>query len=179
MVGIALTAAGLTSFFNGDRSEWRGNLDVRTHARSETGYTLAELMMVAAVIGILAVLAMPTFINYWRSSTLRAGAQELASAINLGRQLAISRNTTVCVQVTGTSIVMSTGGCAGTIWTGPGTDGAGAIRLANAMQVSAGGNVVFTNLGAASTAGAFTVTNPVGGEVRTVNVLPSGRVIVQ
>lgn len=179
MVGISLTTARLISFFNGDTPQWRGNLNVRTHARSETGYTLAELLMVAAVIGILAVLAMPTFVSYWRSSTLRAGAQELASAINLGRQLAISRNTTVCVQVTGTSIVMRTGGCAGAIWTGPGTDGAGAIRLANAMQVTAGGNVVFTNLGAASTAGVFTVTNPVGGGTRIVNVLASGRVSVQ
>ena len=154
-------------------------MDVRTHARSETGYTLAELMVAVAVIGIVTVLATPTFLSYWRSSTLRAGAQELATAVNLGRQVAISRNTTVCVQVSGTRIVMRTGGCAGTIWTGPGTDGSGEIRLANALQVSSAGNVVFTSLGAASTAGAFTVTNPVGGETRTVVVSASGRVNVQ
>ncbi len=166
MAGSPLTAAGLN------------NWDERTHARSQTGYTLAELLVVVALIGIVAVLATPTFLNYWKSSTLHAGAQELASAINLGRQLAISRNTTVCVQVSGTSLVMRTGGCGGTIWTGPVTDAAGAIQLANGLQVSAGGNVVFTNLGAASTAGSFTVTNPVGAGTRTVTVAASGRVSI-
>jgi prepilin-type N-terminal cleavage/methylation domain-containing protein len=143
------------------------------------GFTLAELSMVAAMIGLLAVLATPTFLSYWRSSTLRAGAGELAAAVNLGRQVAISRNTTVCVQVSSTSIVMRTGGCGGTVWTGPGTDGSGVIRLANAFQVSSGGNVVFTGLGGASTAGSFTVTNPVDGATRTVIVSTSGRVTVQ
>ena len=133
--------------------------------------------MVAAMIGLLAVLATPTFLSYWRSSTLGAGAGELAAAVNLGRQVAISRNTTVCVQVSGTSVVMRTGGCGGTLWTGPGTDGSGVIRLANTLQVSSGGNVVFTGLGAAS--GSFTVTNPVDGATLNVVVSTSGRVAVQ
>jgi len=143
------------------------------------GFSLAELSMVAAMIGLLAVLATPTFLSYWRSSTLGAGAGELAAAVNLGRQVAISRNTTVCVQVSGTSVVMRTGGCGGTLWTGPGTDGSGVVRLANTLQVSSGGNVVFTGLGAASTPGSFTVTNPVDGAIRTVVVSTSGRVAVQ
>ena len=143
------------------------------------GFTLAELSLVVALIGLLAVLATPTFLSYWKSSTLRAGAGELAAAVNLGRQIAISRNTTVCVQVSGTSIVMRTGGCGGAIWTGPGTDGSGVIHLANTLQVSSGGNVVFANLGTASTAGSFTVTSPVDGATRTVVVSTSGRVSVQ
>ena len=143
------------------------------------GFTLPELSVVAAIIGLMAVLATPTFLGYWRSSTLRAGAGELAAAVNLGRQVAISRNTPVCVQVSDTSLVMRAGGCGGTVWTGPGTDGAGLIQLANTLQVSSGGNVVFTNLGAASPAGSFTVTNPVDGGTRTVIVSTSGRVTVQ
>ncbi|MBI2015665.1 MAG: GspH/FimT family pseudopilin [Candidatus Rokubacteria bacterium] len=147
----------------------------------ERGFTLAELMIVMVMIGVLSIVTTPMLLSYWRTSTLGAGARELASAINLGRQLAISRNTTVCVEVNGTNIQMRTGGCAGTIWTGPGTDSAGVVRVSNPsdLQVSAGGSVVFTNLGAASTAGTFTITNPADGGTRSVVVAASGQVRVQ
>ena len=143
------------------------------------GFSLAELMTVMIVIGILSLSA-PTLISYWQASSLRAGARELASTINLGRQLAISRNATVCVEVTGTNIRLRTGGCGGTIWTGPGTDSSGLIRLSvpGGLQISTTANVVFTNLGAASTAGTYTVTNPVNNQTRTVVVASSGRVTV-
>lgn len=145
------------------------------------GFTLIELIVVMAMIGILAVLAAPTLISYWQASSLQAGARELASAVNLGRQLAISRNTTVCVEVTGTNIRLRTGGCGGTIWTGSGTDGAGVIRISDPgnLNITTTANVVFTNLGAASTAGTYTVTNPVNNQTRTVVVSGSGRVTVQ
>src|SRR2546421_12668464 len=115
------------------------------------GFSLAELSMVAAMIGLLAVLGAPTFLSYWRSSTLGAGAGELAAAVNLGRQVAISRNTTVCVQVSGTSVVMRTGGCGGALWTGPGTGGSGGGRPAQTLPVNSGGNVGVTRLPAART----------------------------
>jgi prepilin-type N-terminal cleavage/methylation domain-containing protein len=144
------------------------------------GFGLVELLVVMVVIGILTVLATPTFLSYWRAAKVRAGAQELATAINLGRQLAISRNTTACVQLSGTNILVRIGGCGGTIWTGPGTDGSGAIRLQSGLQVSqiTLPPVVFTSLGAASP-GTFKVTNPVDGGTRMVQVSASGRVSLQ
>jgi prepilin-type N-terminal cleavage/methylation domain-containing protein len=150
---------------------------VRLNSR---GFTFVELMLVVAIIGILSVLAAPTLWSYIQTSALQAGARELATAINLGRQLAIARNTTVCVEVTGTNIRLRTGGCLGTIWTGPGTDSTGVIKLSDpgTLQIS-GPNVVFTNLGAASTVGNYTVRNPVDSKTRTVAVAPSGRVSVQ
>ena len=151
------------------RSVGRGN---------SRGFGLVELVVVMAVIGILTVLATPTFLTYLRAAKVRAGAQELATAINLGRQLAITRNTTACVQLSGTNILVRIGGCGGTIWTGPGTDGSGAIRLQSGLQVShIGPDVVFTSLGAASPGGLYRVTNPDGG-IRMVQVLTSGRVSV-
>jgi prepilin-type N-terminal cleavage/methylation domain-containing protein len=145
------------------------------------GFTFAELMLVVAIIGILSVLAAPTLFAYIQTSALQAGARELVTAINLGRQLAITRNTTVCVEVTGTNIRLRTGGCLGTIWTGPGTDSAGVIRISDpgTLQISTGANVVFTNLGAAGATRTYTVTNAVDGKTRTVVVDPSGRVSIQ
>jgi type II secretion system protein H len=144
------------------------------------GFTLAELMVVVAILGILAVLAAPTLFSYIQTSALQAGARELATAINLGRQLAIARNTTVCVEVTGTNIRLRTGGCLGTIWTGPATDSTGLIKVSDpgTLQISTTANAVFTNLGAASTPGIYTVRNPVDSKTRTVTVAPSGRVSI-
>jgi Tfp pilus assembly protein FimT len=142
---------------------------------------MIELLVVIAMIGILAVLGMPSLLSYWRTSTTTSGAAELATVLNRARQLAISQNTMYCTELTGTSVRYrqgSTTACGGgTIWTGSGTDGAGVIRLANNITVT-GGPVVFTSLGAAILAGTFTVTNPNGG-TRSVVVAASGRVSVQ
>jgi len=127
------------------------------------------------------VLIAPTLLGFARASALQAGARELATAINLGRQIAISRNTTVCVEVVGTNIRLRTGGCGGTIWTGPGTDGAGVITLSapSTLHISATANVVFTNLGAASPAGTYVVTNPANNGSRSVVVAATGRISVR
>jgi len=109
------------------------------------------------------------------------GAEELATAVNRGRHLAISRNTTVCAQVSGTSVTLRTGGCAGTLFTGIGTTAAGLIALTSGMRASfaSGTSVVFTNLGAASTAATLRVTHPTTGKTRDVVVSASGQVRVQ
>jgi len=124
----------------------------------------------------------PTLVRYARTAALQAAARELATSINLGRQLAISRNTTVCVEVASpTNIRLRTGGCSGAIWTGPGTDGTGAIKVADsgALRVSAAAPVVFTNLGAATPAGSYTLTHVADNGTRTVVVAATGRVSVR
>ena len=146
------------------------------------GFTLVELMVVLAVAGALATLVAPTLSSYARTAALQAAARELATSINLGRQLAISRNIAVCVEVaSATNIRLRTGGCGGVIWTGPGTDGAGAIRISDpgALQLSSTANVVFTSLGAATPAGTYTLTNPTNNTTRTVVVAATGRVSVR
>jgi prepilin-type N-terminal cleavage/methylation domain-containing protein len=144
----------------------------------QAGFSLIELIVVVALIGILAVLGMPQMISYWRTSTTTAAAQELAAAVNRARQLAISSNTNYCATVSGSHISYksntSTTCGGGAVWTGPGTRSDGTIPLANNITVT-GGPVTFTPLGAAAQAGTFTVTNPNGG-TRTVVVAASGRV---
>ena len=146
------------------------------------GLTLAEIMVVLAIAGVLATFVAPALWRYARTAALQAAARELSTSVNLGRQLAISRNTKVCVEVTSpTNIRFRMGGCRGKIWTGPGTDSSGAITIsdASALRISATANVVFTGLGAASPAGTYTLTNPASNGTRTVVVAATGRVSVR
>ncbi len=146
------------------------------------GFALVELMVVLAIAGALATLVAPTLSSYARTAALQAAARELATSINLGRQLAISRNIAVCVEVaSATNIRLRTGGCGGAIWTGPGTDGSGAIRISDpsALRLSSTANIVFSSLGAATPAGTYTLTNPTSNATRTVVVAATGRVSVR
>ena len=144
------------------------------------GFTLAELMVAVAVAGLLAVLIVPTLLSYARTSALQAVARELAGALNLGRQLAITHNTTVCVEASGASIRLRRGGCGGAVWAGPATDAGGAIRISDpSFLITTTADVVFSDLGAASPAGTYTVTNRVNGATRAVVVAASGRISVR
>jgi Tfp pilus assembly protein FimT len=131
------------------------------------------------------LLAVPSLLTYWQTSSLSAGAEQLASVLNRARQLAISRNSSVCVERTGTAVrlrptTVTPADCAGAVWTGVGTDGAGLIQIASNMQVSAAtASVIFTNAGGASTAGTYTLTDPKTNRSRTVVVSTTGRVIIQ
>ena len=120
--------------------------------------------------------------SYWKAATLKAGAQELATVLNGARQLAIRDNTSVCVEQSGTRVRYLKGSSpcsSGTVWTGPGTDSNGWFTLANAVEVTATtANVVFAYLGNATTAGAYTVRNPVDSSTLTVTVASSGRVSI-
>ena len=148
---------------------------------NERGFGLAELIVVLAVIGLLAALAMPSMLGYWRSATISAGAAEMASILNRGRQLAIAQNGNVCVQVSGISVRYRTVSCAGTIWTGTGTTSAGLIGLSNGLEISNpfGVSVIFTNAGGANALAQYTVTDPRTSRFRIVQVTTTGRVIVQ
>jgi prepilin-type N-terminal cleavage/methylation domain-containing protein len=157
----------------------------------DSGFTLSEMVVVVAILAIITAIGVPVLLTYWQSATLTAGAQELASLLNRGRQLAISENTPVCVTFNevdpGTGqpsarVRFRVNGCPGVVgsvvWTGSGTDVNGFVPLANNVAVAAGANVVFNQLGAATTPGTYTVRNPADGRTMTVTVASSGRVTV-
>lgn len=147
--------------------------------RDSRGFGLTELLVLVAIIAVIAAVSVPSFVSYLQSATLRAGAQELATILNRGRQVAIAQNGSICVSQSANKVRFLTGGCAGGAWTGPGTDGNGWFTLQNGVNVSSTtGNVVFNYLGAAPTAGTYTVQNPVVNRTMSVTVALSGRVTV-
>jgi prepilin-type N-terminal cleavage/methylation domain-containing protein len=156
---------------------------------NERGFGLVELSVVMALIGVLSIFAVPSLLSYYQSSSLTAGTEELAAVMNRARQLAISRNTSVCVERNGTMVRFRTTtavppNCTGTIFTGGGTDSGGNIRIANSLQVSGAINVIFTNAGGATASSGsmpvtYTLTDPQTSRSRNVVVTSTGRVSIQ
>ena len=153
---------------------------------SSGGYTITELTVVVAVLGVLSAVTIPTLWTYLRTATLRAGAEEAISVLNGARHLAIRMNTTVCVTNDGTRAQYRVGSCGAAAWTGTGTDADGHIRLANHLSVSGANNLCFNALGAGSATpppcaanGTLTVAEPRG--VATLNVVmaTTGRLRIQ
>ena len=154
------------------------------HGRPRSGHpglTLLELIIVLAVVGVLAAFAVPTIASSWQSASLRGAAREIASAIGLARQLAVSRKVPVCVDAVAVGLRLHLGGCHGIAWTGPLTDAAGVIPLSDASSIRIAGNakVTFTPLGAAIPSGTYTVTHARTHGSMAVVVAGSGRVSVQ
>jgi prepilin-type N-terminal cleavage/methylation domain-containing protein len=153
---------------------------------ASNGFTLAEVIVVLAILGVLAAVGAPSLWTYLRVATLRAGAEEIISLLNAARQLAIRMNTTVCVSHDDGGVQYHVGSCGAAGWAGVGTDSTGNIRLANGLRVSGTNNLCFGPLGAGSLTpapcaanGTLTLTTA-GGDAR-LNVIMAitGRLRVQ
>ena len=143
------------------------------------GWSLLELMVVVAIIGILAAITFPVIARYTRAATIRAGSQEMRTALLQAKQLAITRRQNICVQpvaapVNGYQFRQNT--CAGAIVFLPGVDATGTFRLQNNVRVIViAGPPIFTPLGAAVQAGTLRVTGP-SGDTLTITISAAGRV---
>ena len=84
------------------------------------GFTLVELMVALAVIGILAVIATPSMTDLINNSRVSGQAEELVASLQLARGEAIRRNARVTI-CAGTGIVCS-GSTAWANWTVFGRD---------------------------------------------------------
>ena len=156
----------------------------RLRGVNEHGVTMAELLVVVAIVGIVSAAATPYFMSYMQSAALKAAAQELAAVISSGRQLAIARNTTVCVALSGNQALYKTGVSTtcrgGTTYLGANTHSDGTMSLDNRVTITGTtANVVFSSLGVAVMAGTYTVHNPTTGNTLSVVVSSTGRVTIQ
>lgn len=158
----------------------RGDLTFNraSSAKSQSGFTLMELVIVIAVIGILTLSALPLFLSYYQNAKVRGAAQVITTYLNQGRQLAIKQNTPICVHITATSMHYHVGGCGGANWVGPGTDAGGNIQAPEGINLTNTADPIFSNLGAATPAATYTVSDPVTGRTLSVIVSASGRITI-
>ena len=128
---------------------------------------------------MLFTMTIPFFLSYYRAAAVKSATQQVVALLNQARGLAIAQNSTsgVCVHLpSATQMQFVQAGCDGTVWIGPGTDGAGNINLPQGFTMGPATDVVFDYLGAAQPAVTYTVTNASTGAALTVSVAISGRI---
>ena len=152
----------------------------RIPVTSQRGFTMAELLVVIAVVGIIAMTGTPLFLSFLEGQQTRGAAQQVATLLNQARQLAITTNTSYRVEVdTAGNRLRFVNTANNSPWTGPGTDTLGYRRLENqARLVAVTANPTFNPLGTAG-AGTITTQNVRGSSSRDVVVSSSGRIRIQ
>ena len=143
----------------------------------QAGFSLAELVVLMALVGLLSAMTVPTFVRAYQAAAARADVQEVITLFNLARELAVRQNDQVCVTLpASTQMVLRVSGCAGTIWVGAGTDDNGVINLPPGFTISPLNSVTFTYLGAATAAITYTMTNTTTSGTSTISIALTGRV---
>ncbi len=146
----------------------------------QRGFTLVELMIVIAVIGIISIEATPLFMTFLRAMETRGASQELATLLHQARELAIARNTDYRVEVEAdNNRLRFVRTIDNAVWIGPGTDAQGYRRLVNqARLTNPTANPTFNRLGTAG-GGTITVQNAQGTSSLNVVVASSGRIRIE
>jgi Tfp pilus assembly protein FimT len=153
----------------------------RPALEDQAGFSIGEVTLAVAIIGVLAVLSTPMFVGYYQAARLRVAAEQVASSLNQGRQLGIRENVGVCVEIASTAVRYRTVNCSGAVWVGAGSDAAGYVALSGGVTVTRTADPRFNYLGAATPPGAtytVTVTNTRTSATLRVFVAASGRVTV-
>lgn len=71
------------------------NIARKRRPHGSRGFSAMEIVVVIAIIGILSLVTIPSFINLQRRNTVRRGLRFFTSDLRSARQLAISKNTWV------------------------------------------------------------------------------------
>lgn len=61
--------------------------------RKSSGFTMIELLIILCLMGIIAAIAMPNFMNWRHNYRLKAAAQDVYSHFQLAKLTAVRRNT--------------------------------------------------------------------------------------
>ena len=63
------------------------------------GYTLAEMLIVLAIVGLMAVVGIPWFMKLMQRQALKSAAREIQITLNAARMTAVKRNAPVSVAI--------------------------------------------------------------------------------
>lgn len=69
----------------------------RPGSGSERGYSLTELLVVVAMIGMFSLVTVPQFMTFYRQSKVRASVRQFNSHLRAARQRAITLNKTTAI----------------------------------------------------------------------------------
>jgi type II secretion system protein H len=154
----------------------------RITIRSTRGFTLTELIVVTVLIGIMAALATPSFIQWIRSADYRSTARHIASILRQAQSNAITTNREYQVVVDATNrrygMVQSTVPYnTSTITTWPTVTNWSSL-LTTDVTTSATTTIQFTPNGLASATGTVNINDTAGHNRYQVTVSQTGRISV-
>jgi type IV fimbrial biogenesis protein FimT len=146
------------------------------------GFTLVELIVTVAILGIVLTIAIPNFRDMLASNRMASQANDVIAALSLARSEAVKRaaQVTVCASSDGAT-------CTGTWEQGWVVRDAGgnvlrvyrALTGNSTLASSAGGSVVFTATGSTTLAADATLTvcppAPATVQGRVIQIVRSGR----
>jgi prepilin-type N-terminal cleavage/methylation domain-containing protein len=72
---------------------------MRPRNNASRGYTIIEILVVVAIIGIMSLVTVPAMVNFQRANTVKAALRSFTSDIRNCRQRAISRNSQVRLEL--------------------------------------------------------------------------------
>lgn len=141
----------------------------------QAGFTMVEIMVSLTVLGILIMMALPSFGDWLQNQQLRAGSEALLNGMQTARAEAIKRNLPVQVVIgpgTGWTVTEALSGAA----IQARSKNEGSPNAAVALTPAGATKVTFTSLGAvrANFDGTATITqldisNPAGGACQTAS----------
>lgn len=140
---------------------------------AESGFTLTELLVVLAVAGILASIAVPSFQSLTQSQQVKNASFELLSHLSLARSEAIKRNGNVTVA----PLVAGDWGKGWTITSASGESIKSQAALKGVSITPGGaGSVVYARTGRATPAASFQIDTSTGAttNIRCVKIELSG-----
>lgn len=146
---------------------------------NKTGFTLLELIIVVAILGIVSAIAAPNYMNYMADRRLKGAARMVMSDFMAARHNAVSRNHEFKVffsvgQVTYT--VLADANNNGSADTGEATEIRNIRNDYYDVALRASANPIFSPRGAASLGSTVTLTSARTGASQCVTVGLSGRV---
>ena len=112
-------------------------------AGSETGFSLIELLIVTAIIGIAGLIALPDYLVWQSRSELRQAVTEVQNQLLLARMAALSRNTpvTVAISITNGAVMTTTTNAA----TGVQVLASLSVRLPHVVDLKVGPSAAWTS----------------------------------
>jgi prepilin-type N-terminal cleavage/methylation domain-containing protein len=112
-------------------------------ASPETGFTLIETLIVVAIIGIAALIALPNYLVWESRSELRQAVTEVQNQLLLARMSALSRNApvTVAISITNGAVQTTTTNAA----TGVQIMGSFSVRLPHVVDLKVGPSASWTS----------------------------------
>jgi len=112
-------------------------------ASPETGFTLIEMLIVVAIMGIAVLIAVPNYLVWQSRSELREAVTEVQNQLLLARMAALSRNApvTVAISITNGAVRTTTTNAA----TGAMIIGSFSVRLPHVVDLKVGPSGAWTS----------------------------------